>query len=54
MSRRLRLTLLLLGGLALAAVLAAVVAVYLLLQPERFTRMLQTQARGAGTGWGWT
>ncbi|KZC18136.1 membrane assembly protein AsmA [Rhodanobacter sp. FW510-R12] len=48
MSRRLRLTLLLLGGLALAAVLAAVVAVYLLLQPERFTRMLQTQARSAG------
>lgn len=48
MSRRLRLTLLVLGGLVLALVLAAVIAVYLLLQPERFTRMLQTQARAAG------
>lgn len=48
MSRRLRLILLVLGGFALAVVLAAVVAVYLLLQPERFTRMLQTQARTAG------
>jgi len=48
MSRRLRLILLALGGFALAVVLAAVVAVYLLLQPERFTRMLQTQARTAG------
>ena len=48
MSRRLRLILLILGGFALAVVLAAVIAVYLLLQPERFTRMLQTQARSAG------
>ncbi|HTH67553.1 MAG TPA: AsmA family protein, partial [Rhodanobacter sp.] len=48
MSRRLRLVLLMLGGFALAVVLAAVIAVYLLLQPERFTRMLQTQARTAG------
>ncbi|GAA0889605.1 membrane assembly protein AsmA [Rhodanobacter soli] len=48
MSRRLRLILLVLGGFALAVLLAAVVAVYLLLQPERFTRMLQTQARAAG------
>ncbi len=48
MSRRLRLVLLIVGGLALAVVLAAVIAVYLLLQPERFTRMLQTQARAAG------
>lgn len=48
MSRRLRLILLVLGGFALAVMLAAVVAVYLLLQPERFTRMLQTQARTAG------
>ncbi|MBT2145276.1 MULTISPECIES: membrane assembly protein AsmA [unclassified Rhodanobacter] len=48
MSRRLRLILLVLGGFALAAALAAVVAVYLLLQPERFTRMLQAQARTAG------
>jgi AsmA protein len=48
MSRRLRLVLLIVGGFALAVVLAAVIAVYLLLQPERFTRMLQTQARAAG------
>lgn len=48
MSRRLRLILLIFGGLVLAVVLAAVIAVYLLLQPERFTRMLQTQARAAG------
>ncbi|MFC5524766.1 AsmA family protein [Rhodanobacter ginsengisoli] len=48
MSRRLRLILLTLGGLGLALVLTAVIAVYLLLQPERFTAMLQTQAEAAG------
>jgi AsmA protein len=48
MSRRLRLILLMLGSLALAVVLAAMVIVYLLLQPDRFTAMLQTQARSAG------
>ena len=48
MSRRLRLTLLVLGSLALAAVLVLVVAVYLLLQPDRFTAMLQKRARSAG------
>lgn len=48
MSRQLRLVLLIVGGFALAVVLAAVIAVYLLLQPERFTRMLQTQAHAAG------
>lgn len=48
MSRRLRLILLALGGLALTVVLIAAVAVYLLLQPDRFTAMLQTQARNAG------
>ncbi|WP_449429129.1 AsmA family protein [Rhodanobacter umsongensis] len=48
MSRRLRLILLVLGGLVLAAALAVVTAVYLLLQPERFTAMLQTQARNVG------
>ena len=48
MSRRLRLTVLVLGGLAAAAVLAVVVVVYLLLQPDRFTAMLQTQARAVG------
>lgn len=48
MSRRLRLILLVLGGLVLVLVLAAVIAVYLVLQPDRFTRMLQKQARAAG------
>jgi uncharacterized protein involved in outer membrane biogenesis len=48
MSRRLRLILLVLGGLVLTAVLAVVTAVYLLLQPDRFTAMLQTQAHNAG------
>ena len=37
-----------LGGLAAAAVLVVVIVVYLLLQPDRFTAMLQTQARSAG------
>jgi hypothetical protein len=48
MRRRWRLTLLVLGGVALTVALAAVVAVYLLLRPERFTAMLQAQARAAG------
>ncbi|TAL86804.1 MAG: AsmA family protein [Rhodanobacter sp.] len=48
MPRWLRLSLLVFAGLLLAAVLAIVITVYLLLQPERFTAMLQTQARAAG------
>lgn len=48
MSRRLRLTLLTFGALVLVAVLAAMVALYLLLQPDRFTATLQAQADGAG------
>jgi hypothetical protein len=48
MSRRLRLVLLVIGGCVAAVVLAAVIGVYLLLQPERFTAMLQAQARSAG------
>ena len=48
MSRRLRLTLIACGGVVLAALLALLVMVYLLLQPERFTAMLQTQARAVG------
>jgi uncharacterized protein involved in outer membrane biogenesis len=48
MTRRLRLVLLTLAGLALVAVLAGLVTVYLLLQPDRFTAMLQAQARAAG------
>lgn len=48
MRRRLRLILLVIGGLAMTAVLVAVIAADLLLQPDRFTAMLQTQARAAG------
>ena len=48
MSRGLRSILLVFGGLVLTLVLVAVIAVYLVLQPDRFTRMLQTQARSAG------
>jgi uncharacterized protein involved in outer membrane biogenesis len=48
MLHRLRLILLVLGGLVMAAVLVAVVAADLLLQPDRFTAMLQTQAHAAG------
>jgi uncharacterized protein involved in outer membrane biogenesis len=48
MSRQLRLILLIVGGFVLSVVVAALIAVYLLLQPERFTAMLQAQARGAG------
>ncbi|MEO7050865.1 MAG: AsmA family protein, partial [Rhodanobacter sp.] len=48
MSRRLRLTLLAFGGLAVVALLSVVVVVYLVLQPDRFTAMLQTQARAVG------
>ena len=48
MSRRLRLILVVCGTLVLTVVLAFMVAVYLLLQPERFTAMLQSQARAAG------
>ncbi len=47
-SRRLRLIALVLGGLAAAALLTVVVVVYLLLQPDRFTAMLQTHARTIG------
>jgi AsmA protein len=48
MSRRLRLILIGFAGLLLAMALAAAMAVYVLLQPERFTAMLQGQARNAG------
>jgi len=48
MPRRLRLALYAFGGIVLILVLAVVIAVYLLLQPDRFTRRLQTQARAAG------
>ena len=48
MSRALRITLWSIGGVLLAALLAAIVAVYLLLQPARFTAMLQEQASNVG------
>ncbi len=48
MSRRLRLILIISGSIVLAALLTLVVMVYLLLQPDRFTAMLQTQASNVG------
>lgn len=48
MPRWLRHSLLVFAALLLVAVLAMVVTLYLLLQPGRFTAMLQTQARSAG------
>lgn len=48
MSRRLRLIALIFGGAVVALLLAAAIAVYVLLEPERFTRTLQTQASAAG------
>lgn len=48
MSRRTRLILLVLGGGVAAAALTLIIAVYILLQPDRFTAMLQDQARAAG------
>ena len=47
-SHRVRLIALVLGGLLAAVALTVFAAVYLLLQPDRFTAMLQTQARAAG------
>ncbi|MEO6800295.1 MAG: membrane assembly protein AsmA [Rhodanobacter sp.] len=48
MARRTRLILLVSGGAIAAVALTLVVAVYVLLQPDRFTAMLQNQARAAG------
>jgi len=48
MRRRWRLILLISGGVTLTALLVVVIAVYLLLRPDRFTAMLQAQARSAG------
>jgi len=47
-SRRLRLVAMVLGGVVVAATITVVAAVYLLLQPDRFTAMLQNQASEAG------
>lgn len=48
MSRTLRLALIILASTMLIVALVAIVTVHLLLQPERFTAMLQNQARAAG------
>lgn len=48
MTRRLHYALLGLTGILVAGLVALLVTVYLLLQPERFTAMLQEQARKAG------
>jgi len=48
MSRTLRLALIVAAGIALAIALIGLVTVHLLLQPERFTAMLQNQARAGG------
>ena len=48
MLRRWRLILSVLGGVAVTAALVVVGAIYFLLQPDRFTAMLQSQARAAG------
>ena len=48
MSPRLRRILAIIGAIALAALLLLVGSVYFLLQPDRFTAMLQNQARAAG------
>jgi AsmA protein len=48
MTRRWRLALLGLAGVLAVGLVALLVTVYLLLQPERFTAMLEAQARDAG------
>ncbi|HET7359115.1 MAG TPA: membrane assembly protein AsmA [Rhodanobacteraceae bacterium] len=48
MSRRLRLSLLIAAGVVAAAALALLLAVYLMLQPARFTDLLRNSARQAG------
>lgn len=48
MLRRWRVILSVLAGMALIGVVVVVAAIYLLLQPDRFTAMLQSQARSAG------
>lgn len=48
MSRRWRIALLSVAGVLAALVLAAVIAVYWLLQPDRFTETLQAQAKAVG------
>jgi AsmA protein len=48
MNRRLRIGLVSVVGIFAAIILAALLAMYVVLQPERFTALLQSSARGAG------
>lgn len=48
MNRRLRIGLLAAGGLLMGILVAALVATYVVLQPDRFTAMLQSRAETAG------
>jgi AsmA protein len=48
MNRRLRIGLYAAGGTIVVLVLAAFIATYVVLQPERFTALLQSRARAAG------
>ncbi|MBB3225631.1 AsmA protein [Luteibacter sp. Sphag1AF] len=48
MNQRLRIILFSVAGLALALLLAVFIAVHVVLQPERFTQLLQAQARRVG------
>jgi len=48
LSRRMRLSLIVAASVLAALGVAVLVTLYLLLQPDRFTAMLQSQARGAG------
>lgn len=48
MNRNLRVGLLAVGGLLAGVLVAALVATYVVLQPERFTAMLQSRAEAAG------
>jgi AsmA protein len=47
-TRRLRIGLLVLAGLLVVLLLTALIATYVVLQPERFTAMLQSRAEAAG------
>lgn len=48
MNRRLRIGLYAIGGLVVVVVMAAFIATYVVLQPERFTALLQARAHAAG------
>lgn len=48
MNRRLRIGLYVVGGTFLVLLVAALIATYVVLQPERFTALLQSRARAAG------